>query len=178
VNFSGVAQRYQCFRRARGYYFRLRIVFPCFLHPVGGAGVSIALVSARDAPGAGKMGERRPWRSSTAPGSAADADSSGDRACSADPQGFVFLSGDRAAAGCLQPHAGHQLGFSGSHPFCRGVFRARPAFHLGGVISALLELRESLEQVELEGRFVFHAVEPSLSDERQDSGEIFTDTSS
>jgi len=49
---------------------------------------------------------------------------------------------------------------------------------LGGVISALLELRESLEQVELEGRFVFHAVEPSLSDERQDSGEIFTDTSS
>jgi hypothetical protein len=49
---------------------------------------------------------------------------------------------------------------------------------LGGVISALVELRESLEQVKLERRFVFHAVEPSLSDERQDSGEIFTDTSS
>jgi len=48
---------------------------------------------------------------------------------------------------------------------------------LGGVISAMLELRESLEQVELEGRFVFHAVEPSLSDSRQDSEEIFTDTS-
>ena len=49
---------------------------------------------------------------------------------------------------------------------------------LGGVISAMLELRESLEQVELEGRFVFHAVEPSLSDSRQDSEEIFTNTSS
>ena len=49
---------------------------------------------------------------------------------------------------------------------------------LGGVISAMMELRESLEQVELEGRFVFHAVEPSLSDLRQDSEEIFTDTSS
>ena len=49
---------------------------------------------------------------------------------------------------------------------------------LGGVISALMELRESLEQVELEGRFVFHAVEPSLSDSRQDVEEIFSDTSS
>ncbi len=49
---------------------------------------------------------------------------------------------------------------------------------LGGVISALMELRGSLEQVELEGRFVFHAVEPSLSDSRQDSEEIFTDASS
>lgn len=49
---------------------------------------------------------------------------------------------------------------------------------LGGVISALMELRESLEQVELEGRFVFHAVEPSLANSRQDSEEIFTDTSS
>ena len=49
---------------------------------------------------------------------------------------------------------------------------------LGGVISAMMELRESLEQVELEGRFVFHAVEPSLSDSRQDSEEIFTDSSS
>ena len=48
---------------------------------------------------------------------------------------------------------------------------------LGGVISAMMELRESLEQVELEGRFVFHAVEPSLSDSRPDSEEIFTDTS-
>ncbi len=49
---------------------------------------------------------------------------------------------------------------------------------LGGVISAMLELRESLEQVELEGRFVFHAVEPSLPDLRPDSEGIFTDTSS
>lgn len=49
---------------------------------------------------------------------------------------------------------------------------------LGGVISASMELRESLEQVELEGRFVFHAVEPSLSDSRQDTEEIFTGTSS
>ena len=49
---------------------------------------------------------------------------------------------------------------------------------LGGVISAMLELRESLEQVELEGRFVFHAVEPSLPDARPDSEEVFTDTSS
>jgi len=49
---------------------------------------------------------------------------------------------------------------------------------LGGVISAMLELRESLEHVELEGRFVFHAVEPSLPDSRPDSEGIFTDTSS
>jgi len=49
---------------------------------------------------------------------------------------------------------------------------------VGGVISALIELRGSMEQVELEGRFVFHAVEPSLSDSRQDSGEIFADTTS
>ena len=42
----------------------------------------------------------------------------------------------------------------------------------------MMELRESLEQMELEGRFVFHAVEPSLSDSRQDSEEIFTDSSS
>jgi hypothetical protein len=49
---------------------------------------------------------------------------------------------------------------------------------LGGVISAMLELRESLEQVELEGRFVFQAVEPSLPDSRPDSEGIFTDTSS
>jgi Protein of unknown function (DUF2721) len=49
---------------------------------------------------------------------------------------------------------------------------------LGGVISAMMELRESLEQVELEGRFVFHAVQPSLSGSRPDTEEIFTDTSS
>jgi len=49
---------------------------------------------------------------------------------------------------------------------------------LGGVISALMKLRGSLEQVELEGRLVFHAVEPSLSDSRPDTGEVFTDTSS
>lgn len=48
---------------------------------------------------------------------------------------------------------------------------------LGGVVSAMMELRGSLEQVELEGRFVFHAVEPSLFDSRQDSGEIFADAS-
>lgn len=46
------------------------------------------------------------------------------------------------------------------------------------VISAMMELRESLEQVGLEGRFVFLAVERSLSDSRQDTEEIFTDTSS
>jgi hypothetical protein len=51
-------------------------------------------------------------------------------------------------------------------------------FPLGGFLSALMGLRESLEQVELEGRFVFHAVEPSLSNSRQDTEEIFTDTSS
>jgi len=39
---------------------------------------------------------------------------------------------------------------------------------LGGVISAMLELRDSLEQVEFEGRFVIQTVEPSLSDVRQD----------
>jgi len=49
---------------------------------------------------------------------------------------------------------------------------------LGGIISAMLELRESLEQVELERRFVFHTVEPSLPDSRPDSEVIFTDTSS
>jgi hypothetical protein len=42
----------------------------------------------------------------------------------------------------------------------------------------MMELRESLEQVELEGRFVFHAVEPSRSDSRRDAEEVFTDTSS
>lgn len=40
---------------------------------------------------------------------------------------------------------------------------------LCGVIAAILELRESLEQVEFEGRFVFQAVEPSLSEIRQDA---------
>ena len=40
---------------------------------------------------------------------------------------------------------------------------------LCGVISAILELRESLEQVEFEGHFVFHAVEPSLADLRQET---------
>ena len=39
---------------------------------------------------------------------------------------------------------------------------------LCGVISAILELRDSLEQVEFEGRFVFQAVEPSLTDVRPD----------
>jgi hypothetical protein len=48
---------------------------------------------------------------------------------------------------------------------------------LSGVISALRELRDSLEQVELEGRFVFHAVEPPLYDSRQDSGDVFSDAS-
>jgi hypothetical protein len=42
----------------------------------------------------------------------------------------------------------------------------------------MMELRESLEQAELEGRFVFHALEPSLSDSRQDSEEVSSDTSS
>lgn len=42
---------------------------------------------------------------------------------------------------------------------------------LGGVISAILELHQSLEQVEFEGRFVFQAVEPSLADLRQDTVE-------
>lgn len=40
---------------------------------------------------------------------------------------------------------------------------------LCGVISAILELRDALEQVEFEGRFVFQAVEPSLSEMRQDT---------
>jgi len=48
---------------------------------------------------------------------------------------------------------------------------------LAGVVSAIMELRGSLEQVELEGRFVFHAVEPSLNDSRLESGEIFADAS-
>lgn len=43
---------------------------------------------------------------------------------------------------------------------------------LGGVISAMMELRDSLEQVEFEGRFVFQTVEPSLSDTRSDAGEL------
>jgi Protein of unknown function (DUF2721) len=58
------------------------------------------------------------------------------------------------------------------------LFLAGLRWMLCGVIFAMMELRESLEQVELEGRFVFDAVEPSLSDSRQDFEEIFTDTSS
>jgi hypothetical protein len=42
---------------------------------------------------------------------------------------------------------------------------------LCGVIAAMLELRDSLEQVELEARFVFRAVEPSLSDSHSDPTE-------
>jgi hypothetical protein len=68
--------------------------------------------------------------------------------------------------------------FSSRRFSCRGVFRDGLLSMLGGIISAMMELRESLEQVELEGRFVFHAVEPSLSESRQDSEEIFTSTSS
>ena len=41
-----------------------------------------------------------------------------------------------------------------------------------GVISAMLELRDSLEQVEFEGRFVFQALEPSLSESRSESSEV------
>jgi len=36
-------------------------------------------------------------------------------------------------------------------------------------LRTFLELRESLEQVEFEGRFVSHAVEPSLADLRQET---------
>jgi len=39
----------------------------------------------------------------------------------------------------------------------------------GGVIAAMLELRDSLEQVEFEGRFVIQAVEPSFSDSHADA---------
>jgi hypothetical protein len=41
-----------------------------------------------------------------------------------------------------------------------------------GVVSAMLELRDSLEQVEFEARYVFQAVEPSLADSRSDSNEV------
>jgi len=40
---------------------------------------------------------------------------------------------------------------------------------LGGVVAAMLELRDSLEQVEFEGRFVIQAVEPSFSDSSIDA---------
>jgi Protein of unknown function (DUF2721) len=43
---------------------------------------------------------------------------------------------------------------------------------LCGVISAMMELRDALEQVEFEARFVFRAVAPSLSDSHPDSPEI------
>jgi len=43
---------------------------------------------------------------------------------------------------------------------------------LCGVISAMLELRDSLEQVEFEGRFVFQALEPSLSEPHSESSEV------
>jgi hypothetical protein len=43
---------------------------------------------------------------------------------------------------------------------------------LGGVFSAMLELRDALAQVEFEGRFVFQTVEPSLTDVRSDSTEV------
>ena len=43
---------------------------------------------------------------------------------------------------------------------------------LCGVISAMMELRHALEQVEFEGRFVFQTLEPSLSDSRSDANEI------
>jgi hypothetical protein len=40
---------------------------------------------------------------------------------------------------------------------------------LSGVISAMLEFRDSLEQVAFEGRFVIQAVEPSVSESHSDS---------
>jgi len=43
---------------------------------------------------------------------------------------------------------------------------------LCGVISAMMELRDALEQVEFEARYVFQTVEPSLSDSRSDFNEI------
>jgi hypothetical protein len=124
------------------------------------------------------MGERGAGRSSAAFGSAADANSSGDRARQADPQGLaVFLTAVAILIVC-------SLTLVTSWFFPPAAFLAAVFFvtgllsMLGGIISAMMELRESLEQVELEGRFVFHAVEPSLSESRQDSEEIFTSTSS
>jgi len=43
---------------------------------------------------------------------------------------------------------------------------------LFGVISAMLELRDSLEQVEFEGRYVFQTLQPTLSESRSESNEV------
>jgi hypothetical protein len=137
-----------------------------------------ALVSARNAQGTRRVGQRGPGRSSAAVGSVANTNPSGDRACPFDPQGVIVLSGRRWRSDCLQPDSGCELVFPSRRLFGCGVFRCGIALDAGGVISASMELRESLEQVELEGRFVFHAVEPSLSDSRQDTEEIFTGASS
>jgi len=43
---------------------------------------------------------------------------------------------------------------------------------LCGVVSAMLELRDSLEQVEFEGRYVFQTVQPSLAESHAESTEV------
>ena len=137
-----------------------------------------ALVSGRNAQGTTKVGQRGSGRSSAVVGSAANTNPSGDRARPFDPQGVVVLSGGRWRSDCLRSDSGCELVIPSSCLLAAVFFVVGLLSMLGGVISALMELRESLEQVELEGRFVFHPVEPSLSDSRQDTEEIFTDTSS
>lgn len=57
-------------------------------------------------------------------------------------------------------------------PFAAVFFVLGLLCMLCGVISAMLELRDSLEQVEFEGRFVFQALEPSLSESRSEASEV------
>ncbi|HUL33014.1 MAG TPA: DUF2721 domain-containing protein [Candidatus Eisenbacteria bacterium] len=56
--------------------------------------------------------------------------------------------------------------------FAAGLFVLGLFAMLGGVFSAILELRNSLEQVEFEARFVFQTVEPSLAGSRRDANEV------
>jgi hypothetical protein len=56
--------------------------------------------------------------------------------------------------------------------FAAGFFVLGLLSMLAGVISAMLELRHALEQVEFEARFVFETVDPSLSDSRSDPSQV------
>jgi hypothetical protein len=154
------------------------IISACGLLSLAFYGRLAALVSARNAQRTRKVGQRGPGRTSAVVGSVANTNPSGDRARPFDPQGVIALSGRRWRSDCFLPDSGCELVFPSRRLFGCGVFRCGIALDAWRRHFRVMELRESLEQVELEGRFVFHAVEPSLSDSRKDAAEIFTDTSS
>jgi Protein of unknown function (DUF2721) len=64
----------------------------------------------------------------------------------------------------------HQVAFAAAALFVVGLLAM-----LGGIISAMVELRGALGPVELETRFVSNAVEPAIAEALQEAGSLMAD---